>query len=47
MYESIMYERIKYLFLENKLTINGLEKAVEMKWISAEQKEEIIKNKSE
>lgn len=37
-----MFERLKRLYNEGKLTAEDLEKAVEKGWITEEQKEEII-----
>lgn len=33
-----MYERIKALFLAGRLTLSGLDRAVALGWISAEQR---------
>lgn len=37
-----MYERVKRLYLDDAITEAGLDRAVRLKWITAEQKEEII-----
>lgn len=36
------YERIKRLYREGKLTEAGLDKAVRLGWITAEQKQQIL-----
>lgn len=42
---EIMYERLKRLFEEKKLTAAGLANAVIVGWITAEQKKEIMAKK--
>lgn len=42
-----MYERLKRLYLDGKLTKVQLEKAVDKGWITKEQWKEIVKGKSE
>ena len=37
-----MYERVKRLYLDGSLTEAGLDRAVRLKWITEEQKAEII-----
>lgn len=37
-----MYERVKRLYMDGALTEAGLDRAVRLKWITEEQKEEII-----
>lgn len=39
-----MYETLKRLYSQGKIDATGLEKAIEKKWITREQYEEIILN---
>ena len=38
-----MYERLKRLYIEGKITEEGLTEAVKKKWITEEEKEMIIR----
>ena len=40
-----MYDTVKRLYLEGKIDETGLTRAVTFKWISEEQKQEIIDSK--
>jgi len=40
-----MFERLKKLFLSDKIDENGLDSAVKKGWITEEQKEEILNSK--
>lgn len=42
---NIMREKIEKLYLEGELTEKGLDNAVKKKWITAEEKAEIIEKK--
>ena len=39
-----MYEDIKRLYLDGKLTVNGLIKAIEKGWITEDELEDILKS---
>lgn len=40
-----MYERLLFLFKQERLNENGLDMAISKGWITAEQKQEIITSK--
>ena len=40
-----MYERVKRLYNEGKIDETGLDKAIDLGWITEEQKTEIINSK--
>lgn len=44
---SVMYERLKRLYLADRLTDAALQTAVKRGWITDEEKEEIIEAKKE
>ncbi|WP_113674227.1 hypothetical protein [Vallitalea guaymasensis] len=37
-----MFERLKLLFIQKKIDITSLDKAVENKWITKQQKQQIV-----
>lgn len=40
-----MFERVSRLFIEGRIDTNGLDRAVTFKWITEDEKKQIIENK--